>query len=354
MAQAVKGQVPGQDYQVCPGCNNVVTLKEGCNHITCNCGTPFCFICGNGTDNNSAHFQQGGCPRFGQPTSERAVFDQPVPLGLVEGEGDLQAREELRERYTIFDTTWTWNVAVQAESDSETAEVLDDERYPVTWPDKTVHQSMQAWHPVHELDHAAWYNLVANYERSFDRFETNGPDRGQDLVHHPALRQSLLARPVGGVFNMATYAGRMAAFVWMFDSVRTWTHDTRDSLKNTAVFDMGPVDGSRNTGAKLMTFFCLDGESTLSERFSFVRMQKNGLLVTLNPPVEVPGREDALISEAYWRLELLTHLLPHLTHRDWEFWRENDGWRTLKAILVRDWHAQTGYPDHVEWERPWM
>ncbi|KAF7510716.1 hypothetical protein GJ744_006082 [Endocarpon pusillum] len=32
--------------QQCPGCPEVVELREACNHITCLCGTEFCFSCG--------------------------------------------------------------------------------------------------------------------------------------------------------------------------------------------------------------------------------------------------------------------------------------------------------------------
>ena len=34
-----------EEWQTCPGCNAVVELNQGCNHITCQCKTEFCYLC---------------------------------------------------------------------------------------------------------------------------------------------------------------------------------------------------------------------------------------------------------------------------------------------------------------------
>ncbi|EMC94255.1 hypothetical protein BAUCODRAFT_52249, partial [Baudoinia panamericana UAMH 10762] len=46
--EAFKGLVRGKDYQDCPNdqCRTRIELKEACNHVTCNCGTEFCYLCG--------------------------------------------------------------------------------------------------------------------------------------------------------------------------------------------------------------------------------------------------------------------------------------------------------------------
>lgn len=33
-------------WQTCPGCNRLVQLRSGCNHIKCHCKTEFCYSCG--------------------------------------------------------------------------------------------------------------------------------------------------------------------------------------------------------------------------------------------------------------------------------------------------------------------
>ncbi|EME42772.1 hypothetical protein DOTSEDRAFT_176057 [Dothistroma septosporum NZE10] len=33
-------------WQTCPGCNGLVQLRSGCNHMTCRCKTEFCYVCG--------------------------------------------------------------------------------------------------------------------------------------------------------------------------------------------------------------------------------------------------------------------------------------------------------------------
>ncbi|WIA33368.1 hypothetical protein OEZ86_006505 [Tetradesmus obliquus] len=33
-------------WKRCPGCGHIVVRKEGCNHMRCHCGAPFCYKCG--------------------------------------------------------------------------------------------------------------------------------------------------------------------------------------------------------------------------------------------------------------------------------------------------------------------
>ncbi|KAL0573055.1 hypothetical protein V5O48_008914 [Marasmius crinis-equi] len=34
-----------QGWQTCPGCNRIIELHHGCYHMTCRCGTQFCYLC---------------------------------------------------------------------------------------------------------------------------------------------------------------------------------------------------------------------------------------------------------------------------------------------------------------------
>jgi len=54
-----------QGYQQCSICSRTVELAEACNHITCQCGHSFCYVCGK--DWSGLH----GCPQYG-----RAMYDE--------------------------------------------------------------------------------------------------------------------------------------------------------------------------------------------------------------------------------------------------------------------------------------
>jgi hypothetical protein len=76
---AVRDQTRGVDYQLCPGCGKIVTLQDGCNHMTCPCMASFCFVCGREAIGTSNHWLTGRCPRYGVPTTEQADYD-PFPV----------------------------------------------------------------------------------------------------------------------------------------------------------------------------------------------------------------------------------------------------------------------------------
>ncbi|USW51009.1 Putative E3 ubiquitin ligase RBR family [Septoria linicola] len=69
---AFSGQVRGVDYQLCPNCDMVVNLRDGCNHMTCQfpaCNaTEFCYICGEAATPEDGHWTKDRfCPRYGLP-----------------------------------------------------------------------------------------------------------------------------------------------------------------------------------------------------------------------------------------------------------------------------------------------
>ncbi len=79
--EILHGEQRGRDYQKCPSCDYAMALHDGCNTIRCTqCKTSLCFICGEAADHESVHWRrEGGCPRFGQPGAENAIFDAPAP-----------------------------------------------------------------------------------------------------------------------------------------------------------------------------------------------------------------------------------------------------------------------------------
>ena len=76
--RAFKGLKLGKDYQICPSeaCKRKIELSHGCNFIRCHCRATFCFICGQLVRDGFGHWNsKGGCPRFGQPGDDRAIYD---------------------------------------------------------------------------------------------------------------------------------------------------------------------------------------------------------------------------------------------------------------------------------------
>ena len=149
------------------------------------------------------------------------------------------------------------------------------------------------------------------------------------------------------MFNMATQSGRIAAFMWMHDSVRGYQKSKYISMKNVAVFDMGPTDEPRLVGATLMAYLFLFGESDTGDRFSFKRIAGNALLVELCPPIEIYGRPDALYSEAFWRQELLMKLWHRMAYPDQKPVTGDAEWTRMWSDASRAWHEQTNTPMHA-------
>lgn len=76
-AQAFSGLERGKDWQQCPSrqCERRIELSAACNHISCQCGMGFCFICGKEADGDSDHWRKGGCPRYNQPGDADVEYD---------------------------------------------------------------------------------------------------------------------------------------------------------------------------------------------------------------------------------------------------------------------------------------
>lgn len=91
-AQAFVGLKRGRNWQQCPSrlCGRRIELSAACNHITCTCGTGFCFICGKEADGDSEHWaRRSGCPRYNHPDDRDAEYDD-----YEEDDDDSVAPEE--------------------------------------------------------------------------------------------------------------------------------------------------------------------------------------------------------------------------------------------------------------------
>eukprot|EP01083_Nonionella_stella_P149003 472570_1 len=58
-----------QGFKTCPVCMSVVDKDGGCNYVTCNCGTQFCWVCDAILDesNLAQHYDDGNCPLNDDP-----------------------------------------------------------------------------------------------------------------------------------------------------------------------------------------------------------------------------------------------------------------------------------------------
>jgi hypothetical protein len=72
----------GKTYQLCPTCSRSIQLSEACNHLTCPCGTEFCYLCGKPATGHSGHWdtRPGRCPRY---TGENMIAQPQVPRGAI-------------------------------------------------------------------------------------------------------------------------------------------------------------------------------------------------------------------------------------------------------------------------------
>lgn len=59
-----------KNYQRCFNCGATIELSEACNHISCDCGAEFCYICGREWE--GLH----GCPLYNQPIYDEDGYNQ--------------------------------------------------------------------------------------------------------------------------------------------------------------------------------------------------------------------------------------------------------------------------------------
>lgn len=97
-------------WQTCPGCNSIVELQQGCNHITCRCGSHFCYLC-------AARWKTCRCAQWDE---HRIILDAERRVRNEFGEEaaivapDVHAQrvqhrvEEIRYNHDCDDHSWTY------------------------------------------------------------------------------------------------------------------------------------------------------------------------------------------------------------------------------------------------------
>lgn len=346
LLEAVKDLTRGKDYQICPGCKQIINLGSGCNHMTCHfCHTNFCFLCGEEVEEpeHSDHWaiSRNLCPRYGPTGSE--MFDRPrnTPMTneqraellaiMLESNAQLdqEAAEEAEGRPFIqrfgafYADSWAWTLAMQSlrddgigqdhllavlEQDEEDEDGEEDAR-PL-WVN--FEALLRQYHPEHVVPEQEWAALFqAGMPRITSLFE-NGPP-AENSIHGrgiPTLHRGMLAEPVVAVFNMMSSAHRLEAFMWMYNATRDWeTLVDEDIAQRSVVFDMGPGgdDLMRERVAEMMYFVRRAHDW---QNFTFRPMQNAGLLVTLGRPVQVLDADGFLFlpGEAYRRRLMLSQI----------------------------------------------
>jgi len=170
---AFGGLKKGKDFQICPGrgCGRTIELAEACNAMTCQCGTNFCYICGEKAEPESEHWLRadGGCPRYGAVDSERAIFDDNSNDADDNADANVPANQmEIWERNqgesTTFDfIRWAWQAAmVEGTSAIRQLIIIYGESENKAQTTDEVRRAMEMYNPVSHsgVSEEQWQELV--------------------------------------------------------------------------------------------------------------------------------------------------------------------------------------------------
>ena len=367
LLEPFKDQTRGEDYQICPECENPLTLGSGCNHMTCHfCHANFCFLCGEEVEDpaESDHWtvSRRKCPRYG-PVGSNMYDDSEVPdwaddMYDAGGYADprnyivLTAEEEAREREyqarfgALHVDTWVWTVAMQSLRDDRIRQ--DQLRQVLARTEEDgrptfgeLQDLFRQYRPEHGVPEEEWAELFRGAMVELDNLFERGPytpeyDEESDFLDH-----GMLTQPVGGMFNMMVPAQRIEAFMWMYNTTRDW--ETLEVSQRSAVFDMGPGgdDEMREQIADSMDHMQSQG---WFEIYRFTPMQDAGVLVTVGPPREITNGDGTVWTptEAWWRVVLVRQLWFFMVHldRDMAQDRDNPQWVALVRESGGDWDEQ--------------
>lgn len=107
---AFEGLQRGKHYQVCPNpvCELRIELKDACQHMTCPCGTEFCYLCGRRATEGSGHWDVGSActlyPDGGHTRPAHPVEDIDAEEdAYVQWQLEMIAEQEAGGRYKQLD-----------------------------------------------------------------------------------------------------------------------------------------------------------------------------------------------------------------------------------------------------------
>jgi hypothetical protein len=283
-AMVPEGLVRGVDFQRCARCKIAIGLRDGCNHMACTqCGHNFCYICGEDARENSGHWFPGGCPRWGQPGQQNAIFDAAV---FDDDEDDFAFEGDM-----ALDV-WAWNVLMQT-TDADMRALMQRLLMPqghVEMPTAAERRSIANAMFRYQPTEREWQGVVAQNRgvaRLFIEVELNSlPGWINAVPSEFPTNQGVLSYRVGGVFNMVNPASRRAAYAWAHDRQRLWHPDEAQHPENFAIFDVGPGDGfyEQDRATVLLDLLLSQGFQLTDRQVRFTRvstMNADSLLVTI-------------------------------------------------------------------------
>lgn len=278
------GQERGVDCQRCPSttCGLIIELSRDCNHMTCDCGTEFCFICGEPVVGEYDHWLPGRCPRYGNYRTEM-IFDA-FPEEL----------EELNEMGFNFNH-WAWSVAMQTGNQRvrHALRSLLEEDYSKQPREECVGialEAMFAFNWVHQVTEEAWTDLLDDHEDDTRATFLLDPvwDEEDASGRFGPLINGYLAFRVGGVFNIVDPIGRQEAMVWAAEKIALWSKMNAGESQHYAIFAMGPghAQADRADAWDLLELLVELGKTLTQDRLEFHEgMNGSSVLVhVVKPP----------------------------------------------------------------------
>ncbi|KIW29679.1 hypothetical protein, variant [Cladophialophora immunda] len=107
--QATLSLATQSGWQRCYGCDRLIELDVGCNHITCRCGAQFCYVCG-------VRWKQCGCDQWNEDrllARANTIVNRERPNMANDNPGLMEralrdAANMLRNRHNCTHTSWRY------------------------------------------------------------------------------------------------------------------------------------------------------------------------------------------------------------------------------------------------------
>ena len=96
------------------------------------------------------------------------------------------------------------------------------------------------YRPQHGVSRQVWATTLVEYRHDAMTFmEELNVFFGENFDEDP-IWNGVLARPIGGVFNLSSASARRDAYEWAQNAYSAWTPATAENPINYAIFDVGP------------------------------------------------------------------------------------------------------------------